>query len=97
MVADALTWKHGTPPALLQCELAAVGYRQISHTVLKGGVGYLAIFEPPSPEERIPPGAIKPCLVSAKGSEAVRSTEPACYDRGRFRNRETWPIPLSDA
>lgn len=65
--ADAPTWKHGTPPALLRCELAAVGYRQISRTVLKGGVGYLAVFEPPSPEERVPPAAVKPCPVPAMG------------------------------
>ena len=53
--------QHGTPPALLRCEFEAVGYRQVSFTVLEGGVGYLAIFAPPAPGARPEPGAIKPC------------------------------------
>jgi predicted methyltransferase len=53
--------RHGTPPALLRCEFEAVGYRQISFRTLAGGVGYLAIFEAPSPATRPAPEAIKPC------------------------------------
>lgn len=59
--ADRKPENHGTPPALLKCELAAVGYRQVSIQTLKGGVGYLAIFEPPSPERLPDPKAITPC------------------------------------
>lgn len=50
---------HGTPPALLRCELAAVGYREIGFHQLKGDTGYLAIFE--APLDALPPSAIKAC------------------------------------
>jgi predicted methyltransferase len=59
--ADRRPENHGTPPALLKCELAAVGYRQVSVQTLKGDVGYLAIFEPPSPERLPDPRTIIPC------------------------------------
>lgn len=52
---------HGTPPALLLCEMRAVGYRQVLFRTLEGGVGYLAIFEPPAPQKRPKPEDIKPC------------------------------------
>lgn len=44
---DAATGQHGTPPALLTCELAAVGYREVARHDL-GRSGYLAVFEPPT-------------------------------------------------
>src|SRR6202008_1752782 len=53
--AYAPTSAHGTPPDLLRCELAAVGYRQISIDRLTGSNAYLAIFAPPSVASRIPP------------------------------------------
>ncbi|MBW3616885.1 MAG: methyltransferase domain-containing protein [Proteobacteria bacterium] len=56
---DRATWLHGTPRDLLRCELEAVGYRQISSHQLTGGVGYLAIFEPPAAP--IEPSAIRAC------------------------------------
>ena len=59
--ADAIPSRHGTPPKLLRCELAAVGYREVSLTRLKGGVGYLAVFEAPAPDRRPVPEAIRPC------------------------------------
>jgi ubiquinone/menaquinone biosynthesis C-methylase UbiE len=40
------TDQHGTPPRLLECELGAVGYRQLAYHDL-GYDGYLAIFEAP--------------------------------------------------
>jgi len=58
---DRPTQAHGTPPALLKCELEAVGYRQVSFDVLRGGLGYLAVFEAPAPEKRPQPSAIKAC------------------------------------
>jgi hypothetical protein len=64
---DRPTHRHGTPQALLRCELAAVGYRQVSFTVLQGDVGYLAVFEPPSLEARPQPEAIRPCRLQAQG------------------------------
>jgi hypothetical protein len=62
-IVDAIgpTWKHGTPPRLLRCELAAVGYREIGFHQLKGSNAYLAIFAPPSDESRTRPDAIVAC------------------------------------
>jgi SAM-dependent methyltransferase len=56
---DRPTDEHGTPPDVLRCELAAVGYREAGFHILRGGVGYLAIFKPPL---QVPaPSAILPC------------------------------------
>ena len=54
-VVDAYrpTAAHGTPPALLKCELAAVGFRQAARHDLGSAGGYLALFVPirrPRPE-----------------------------------------------
>jgi hypothetical protein len=59
--AFAPTSKHGTPPSLLRCELAAVGYREISFNRLKASDAYLAIFAPPSVAGRKRPEAIVAC------------------------------------
>jgi ubiquinone/menaquinone biosynthesis C-methylase UbiE len=56
---DRPTPQHGTPPELLRCELAAVGYRELSMHTLTGDAGYLAIFA--APVERPKPSAILPC------------------------------------
>jgi SAM-dependent methyltransferase len=56
---DRPTDEHGTPPDLLRCELAAVGYREVGFHTLRGGVGYLAIFKPPM--QAPSPSAIVPC------------------------------------
>jgi SAM-dependent methyltransferase len=56
---DRPTPDHGTPPGLLRCELAAVGYRQLDFVWLAPADGYLAIFTPP--ETLSPAGAIRPC------------------------------------
>lgn len=55
--ADRPTSRHGTPPALLRCELAAVGFAQVGFHELELG-NYLAIFVP---ETRPAPEAIRPC------------------------------------
>lgn len=56
---DKPTRDHGTPPALLRCELAAVGYRQVDFFLLAPADGYLAVFEPPA---ALPPvESITPC------------------------------------
>ena len=55
------TASHGTPPDLLRCELAAVGYRQTAIYGLQKNT-YLAVFEPARPAERpSSPAAIRPC------------------------------------
>jgi SAM-dependent methyltransferase len=52
---------HGTPPDLLRCELAAVGYRQTAFYDLQENT-YLAVFAPPSPGSGpASPAAIRPC------------------------------------
>ena len=56
---DKPTEKHGTPPALLGCELAAVGYRQVDFFLLAPADGYLAVFA--TPEALPKPEDIRPC------------------------------------
>lgn len=56
---DRPTADHGTPPDLLRCEFAAVGYTQVKFTKLGPQVGYVAIFAPTNP--RPSPKEIKPC------------------------------------
>jgi hypothetical protein len=58
---NAPTFNHGTPPDLLRCELAAVGYRQVSFAKLEDDDAYLAIFAPPALKDRPQPLAIKAC------------------------------------
>jgi SAM-dependent methyltransferase len=56
---DKPTQEHGTPPALLRCELGAVGYRQVDFLLLVPADGYLAVFAPP---DVLPaPETIRPC------------------------------------
>ena len=64
--ANRMTQNHGTPPALLKCEFAAVGYQQESITDMPSAGGYLATFRAVGP--RPEPAAIKPCRVGAPGS-----------------------------
>ncbi len=57
------TFAHGTPPALLRCELRAVGYREVTFT-RTGDEEYVAIFEAPSASARPTPAAIRTALQS---------------------------------
>ena len=57
--ADRSTQNHGTPPALLACEFAAVGYQRVEQQNLPSAGGYIALFRPVGP--RPAPSAIKPC------------------------------------
>jgi ubiquinone/menaquinone biosynthesis C-methylase UbiE len=56
---DKRTEHHGTPPALLRCEMAAVGFRQIDFADLSPADGYLAVFAPPKALPAVT--TIKPC------------------------------------
>ncbi len=58
------TSEHGTPPSLLRCELAAVGYRQIRFDRLAGSNALLAVFAPPPVADRTPPQAMAACKAS---------------------------------
>lgn len=53
--ANRQTSEHGTPPKLLECELNAVGYRQVETKVMPQAGSYLAVFEvqgvAPSPRD----------------------------------------------
>jgi ubiquinone/menaquinone biosynthesis C-methylase UbiE len=57
--ADRPTNRHGTPPALLECELRAVGYVEVRQVAMPSVGGYLALFKAEGP--RPAPSAIRPC------------------------------------
>jgi SAM-dependent methyltransferase len=57
--ANRPTQNHGTPPALLACEFAAIGYAQVSSGPLPSAGGYLAAFRPTG--ARPAPAAIRAC------------------------------------
>ena len=59
--ANRPTQNHGTPPALLKCEFAAVGYEQVAITDMPSAGGYLATFR--AAGRRPEPGAIRACRV----------------------------------
>ena len=61
--ANRATQNHGTPPGLLRCELAAVGYTQVEMHDMPSAGGYLATFRAVGP--RPEPRAIKPCKLSS--------------------------------
>jgi SAM-dependent methyltransferase len=57
--ANRPTNQHGTPPKLLKCEFAAVGYKMVDFQDMPAAGGYLAAFEPVG--DRPEPDAIKVC------------------------------------
>lgn len=57
--ADRATADHGTPPALLSCELAAVGYKETEAKAMPQAGTYLRVYELAGP--RPDPKAIKVC------------------------------------
>jgi ubiquinone/menaquinone biosynthesis C-methylase UbiE len=57
--ADRPTTQHGTPPALLDCEMRAVGYRRTALQPMRSAGGYLALYE--AAGARPEPQAITPC------------------------------------
>ncbi|NUS99669.1 MAG: methyltransferase domain-containing protein [Sphingomonas sp.] len=57
--ADRPPMRHGMPPRLLQCELAAVGLKLVRMEQIAGGEAYFASFRIGAP--RPEPGQIKPC------------------------------------
>jgi len=74
--ADRETQNHGTPPELLKCEFAAVGYKLVTMRDMPSAGGYLAMFkaEGPRPE----PEAIRACRFrpapKKSGAPAPKST-----------------------
>jgi ubiquinone/menaquinone biosynthesis C-methylase UbiE len=59
--ADRPTANHGTPPALLECEFAAVGYRLVRREEMPSAGGYLAVFR--AEGARPEPDAIRACRI----------------------------------
>ena len=53
------TQEHGTPPALLDCELKAVGYSRVATLPMERGSEYLAVFVPPA--QAPAPETVRPC------------------------------------
>jgi ubiquinone/menaquinone biosynthesis C-methylase UbiE len=62
--ADRPTQNHGTPPALLRCEFAAVGYQLVRIEPMPNAGGYFAAFEARGP--RPEPAAIKACAAPSQ-------------------------------
>ncbi|HTG37259.1 class I SAM-dependent methyltransferase [Sphingomonas sp.] len=59
--ADRATENHGTPPALLECEFAAVGYKLVRREEMPSAGGYLAAFRAEGP--RPDPSNIRACRI----------------------------------
>jgi len=59
--ATGHTAEHGTPVALLRCELKAVGYREVGFHPLRGSDAYLAVFVPPDQASRPQPASVTAC------------------------------------
>lgn len=57
--ADRPTASHGTPPALLDCELAAVGYSLVRRETIPAVDAYVALYEARGP--RPAPETIRAC------------------------------------
>jgi ubiquinone/menaquinone biosynthesis C-methylase UbiE len=64
--ADRPTQNHGTPPALLKCEFAAVGYEEVATRDMPSAGGYLAMFKAVGP--RPEPDQIKACRLARPAS-----------------------------
>jgi ubiquinone/menaquinone biosynthesis C-methylase UbiE len=61
--ADRAPRRHGLPPKLLQCELAALGLKLTKLQPIASREAYLAAFRAAAP--RPEPGEIKPCTLKA--------------------------------
>jgi len=59
--ANRPTQNHGTPPALLKCEFAAVGYELAGEHDMPSAGGYMALFRATGP--RPDPATIKACRI----------------------------------
>ncbi|MBC8086538.1 MAG: methyltransferase domain-containing protein [Phycisphaerae bacterium] len=60
---DGPTDRHGTPPALLRCELGVIGYEQDKRTTLDDGA-YVVLFR--APKEAVAPAEVRKRLVNGK-------------------------------
>lgn len=67
--ANRPTAAHGTPPALLRCEFAAVGYQQVGIQNMPSAGGYLATFR--AAGARPDPADMKPCVLRPSQQPAL--------------------------
>ena len=72
--ADRRTASHGTPPALLKCEFAAVGYQLVAMAPMPSAGGFFATFR--AAGQRPEPAAIRPCRLDAS-QQAARAKADA--------------------
>ncbi|SNS50789.1 Methyltransferase domain-containing protein [Sphingomonas laterariae] len=75
--SDRATSDHGTPPALLDCEMKAVGYVRVEQVTMPQAGGYLAMYEAQGP--RPEPDMIKPCVLKEPAPAAPTAGNP--HDR----------------
>lgn len=73
--ADRPTQSHGTPPELLRCEFAAVGYSLVGFDEMPSAGGYMARFRASGP--RPEPAAIRPCRLAPPGTAAPATATPS--------------------
>lgn len=88
--ADRPTGDHGTPPALLDCEFAAVGYARVSERPMPSAGGYFAVFR--AAGARPAPEAIRPCRLSdqagaAQGKDAAGTRQHEVLDQPDVERR----------
>jgi ubiquinone/menaquinone biosynthesis C-methylase UbiE len=57
--ADRPVKRHGTPPALLDCEFASVGLERVKEATLEGSDAYMALFR--ATRDLPSPASIQPC------------------------------------
>jgi ubiquinone/menaquinone biosynthesis C-methylase UbiE len=62
--ADRPTYRHGTPPKLLECELKALGFERVKQDDMPSAGGYLATFV--AKGERPLPEQIRPCTADGQ-------------------------------
>lgn len=77
--ADRPTENHGTPPALLDCEMEAVGYSRVSEQKMPSAGGYFAVFR--AIGERPAPEAIRPCVMLEQADAAAEKGAAAAPAR----------------
>lgn len=58
--ADRPTNRHGTPPRLLDCEFASIGFDLVERRLVQGGDSYMALYRITRP--RPEPGEIRGCV-----------------------------------
>ncbi|WNO54238.1 class I SAM-dependent methyltransferase [Stakelama saccharophila] len=72
--ADRETRNHGTPPALLKCEFAAVGYELVRFEDMPSAGGYMAAFR--ARGGRPAPEVIRPCRLASHVGNSGGSARP---------------------